>query len=263
MRFIHKIIPLIPNPLVRIPKVMIPKVLNSKVLNSKVLISKVLNPLVLIFLVLIFLVLIPLMVISCNSPDAEISDINDPDEASVDENEYIPPDDPTEGLELGDPVLGREYFLGENRGKCLDCHTLDGVGNNRSYDVEGNKRGYDVEGNKRGYDVEGNKRGYDVEGNNRSYDWDVWALDDTGLRREPEWLAIFIDNPRNLRPEVARMPPFRGDSDGAAIADVVAFLMTLRKPVEHPESTDIKPDDEPDPNFDGIGGFTGHNQGGY
>lgn len=84
-----------------------------------------------------------------------------------------------------------------------------------------------------------------------------WALDDAGLRRDAEWLARFIDNPRNLRPEVVIMPPFRGDSDGGTIADIVAFLMTLRTEIEHPETTDIKPDDEPEPNHDGIAGSGG------
>lgn len=71
----------------------------------------------------------------------------------------------------------------------------------------------------------------------------TWPLDDTGLRRDPEWLAEFIDNPRILRPEVATMPPYRLD-DTATIADIVAFLMTLRTPVEHPEQTDFAPPGE-------------------
>ncbi|MCX6645090.1 MAG: c-type cytochrome [bacterium] len=86
---------------------------------------------------------------------------------------------------------------------------------------------------------------------------DGWALDDTGLRRNPEWLARWIDNPRNIHPEVVIMPPWRGDSAGATIADVVAFLMTLQTEVDHPATTDIKPDNEPEPNHDGIAGSEG------
>jgi len=131
------------------------------------------------------------------------------------------PVDPTLDLHLGDLETGREYFMGENRGRCLDCHTLQG---------DGEPTGY--------------------------------ALDDVGLRREAEWLAIFLDNPRNLRPEVARMPPFRGDSGGAEIRDVVQFLLTLQTPVDHPEPTDVKPGDEPEADHDGFGGFQAPH-GGY
>ena len=116
--------------------------------------------------------------------------------------------------------------MDSNRGKCLDCHTLNG------------------------------------EGNNRGFDGQLWALDDTGIRRSASWLARYIDNPRNIRPEVARMPPFRGDADGAVIADVVAFLMTLTAQTDHPGYEYVKPEDEPDPNFEGVGGFTGIH-GGY
>ncbi len=137
--------------------------------------------------------------------------------ASVAENEpYVIPD-PTEGLELGNPELGREYFYGENRGRCLTCHTLAG---------EGFEGGY--------------------------------ALDDAGLQHDAEWVAIFLDNPRRGRPEVVIMPPYRGDSGGATIADIVQFLMSQRTPVEHPETTDVLPDSEPEPNHDGIGDYGGY-----
>ncbi|HDS30161.1 MAG TPA: hypothetical protein ENN67_03870 [Firmicutes bacterium] len=126
------------------------------------------------------------------------------------ESEIIEPDeeivrfDPRADFELGDAEIGREYFFGENRGRCLTCHTLYG---------EGEPSG--------------------------------WALDDTGLRRDKQWLAIYLDNPRNLRPEVVRMPPYRGD-ESATIPDIVAFLLTLTTPVEHPVPGDIKPESEPD-----------------
>jgi len=142
-------------------------------------------------------------------------------ETSVAETEPVGPVDPTENLGKGDAEVGREYFYGENRGRCLDCHTLQG---------EGEPGGY--------------------------------ALDDIGLRRDPEWLAVFINNPRDLRPEVARMPPYRGDEQGVTIADIVAFLITLKTPVEHPESTDVKPEDEPDPYYPENGGHGG-GQGGF
>jgi hypothetical protein len=127
----------------------------------------------------------------------------------------IVPFDPKSDFELGDPEIGREYFSGENRGRCLTCHTLNSEG----------------------------------EGTG-------WALDDTGLRRDKQWLAIFLDNPRNLRPEVVRMPPFRGD-EVATIPDVIAFLLTLRTPVDHPAHTDVKPADEPDMWEGGVGGRHG------
>lgn len=135
------------------------------------------------------------------------------------ENEL--PFDPTAGLEDGNAEIGEAYFYGDNRGRCLICHTLRGEG---------------------------------FEGG--------WALDDAGLIRDAEWLARWIDNPRNLRPEIVIMPPFRGDSEGATIADIVAFLMTLRTEIEHPDTSDIKPDDEPEPNHDGIAGSGGsHGEG--
>ena len=137
-------------------------------------------------------------------------------ETSVVTEEADLPFDPTEGLDLGKADVGREYFYGENRGRCLTCHKLG-------------------------------EEGFA----------DGWALDDTGLRRSPEWLARWIDNPRNLRPEVVIMPPWRGDSEGATIADVVAFLMTLQTEVDHPPTTDIKPDNEPEPNHEGIAGSEG------
>jgi mono/diheme cytochrome c family protein len=137
-------------------------------------------------------------------------------ETSVVTEENNLPFDPTEGLDLGIADAGREYFYGENRGRCLACHKLGDEGFA-----------------------------------------DGWALDDTGLRRSPEWLARWIDNPRNIRPEVAIMPPWRGDGEGATIADVVAFLMTLLLEVDHPATTDIKPDNEPEPNHDGIAGSEG------
>lgn len=142
-------------------------------------------------------------------------------ETSVAETEAVGVTDPTENLGEGDAEVGREYFYGENRGRCIDCHTLQG---------EGEPGGY--------------------------------PLDDVGLRREPEWLAVFINNPRDLRPEVARMPPYRGDEQGATIADVVAFLMTLKTPVERPEHDEVKPEDEPDPYFPENGGHGG-GQGGF
>lgn len=136
---------------------------------------------------------------------------------AIDENtENELPFDPTAGLEDGIMETGEAYFYGDNRGRCLICHTL------RNEGFEGG-----------------------------------WALDDAGLRRDAEWLARWIDNPRNLRPEVVIMPPFRGDSEGATIADIVAFLMTLRTEIEHPEISDIKPDNEPEPNHDGIAGSGG------
>lgn len=138
------------------------------------------------------------------------------DEASSDDEEDETPYDPTVGLDEGVAEIGEAYFNGENRGRCLTCHTLG-------------------------------DEGFE----------DGWALDDAGLRRSPEWLAIFIDNPRTLRPEVVIMPPWRGDSEGATIADVVAFMLTLQTEVEHPPTTDIKPDDEPEPNHDGIAGSEG------
>ena len=155
------------------------------------------------------------------SPAPEEIATDDVAETSVAETEPVEVIDPTANLDQGDAEIGREYFYGENRGRCLDCHTLNG---------EGEPGGY--------------------------------PLDDAGLRRDPEWLAVFINNPRDLRPEVARMPPYRGDEAGATIADVVAFLMTLQTPVDHPESTDVKPEDEPNayyPDNNGHGG--GH--GGY
>ena len=145
---------------------------------------------------------------SAPPPSSENGDVNGQDDqaaSSTAQTEPLPPPDPTVGLERGKPEIGKEYFYGENRGRCLKCHALGDQGEPTGY-----------------------------------------ALDDVGLRRNSEWLAIFIDNPRNARPEVARMPPFRGDVEGATIADVVAFLMTLMTPVDHPESTDVKPPDEPD-----------------
>jgi len=154
----------------------------------------------------------------CRAPDSGAADVESGQEAatestSVVQTEPVEPPDPFEGLGEGDAELGRDYFYGENRGRCLRCHTLQG---------EGEPTGY--------------------------------ALDDVGLRRDEEWLAIFLDNPRRQRPEVARMPPFRGDSGGARIADVVAFLMTLRTPVDHPEPTDVKPEGEPEAYVGGFGG---------
>jgi len=87
---------------------------------------------------------------------------------------------------------------------------------------------------------------------------DGFILDDIGLRHEAEWLAIFIDNPRRQRPEIAIMPPYRGDSEGATIADIVQFLMTQKTPTVHPETSDIKPEDEPEPNYEGIGEHGGY-----
>jgi mono/diheme cytochrome c family protein len=86
-----------------------------------------------------------------------------------------------------------------------------------------------------------------------------YPLDDAGLRRDPVWLAIFLSNPRTQRPEVARMPPFRGDKI-ATIADTVAFLMTLKTVVDHPAPTDVKPANEPDRNENGVGGRKGQNK---
>ena len=173
---------------------------------------------------LIFILAIFLAFNGCGKPAAQVDNPADEVESTV-QAEDVTPHDPTEGLENGRADIGREYFLDSTRGKCLDCHTLNG------------------------------------EGNTRGFEGEVWALDDAGLRRDPEWLAVFIDNPRTLRPEVARMPPFRGDVKGATIADIVAFLMTLKTEVDHPETADIKPVDEPDPNLGGIGGFTGHGNG--
>jgi len=174
-----------------------------------------------IFLVLFFLIITA----GCTNSSTGQSDTEAGLQESTVGYEYFPPEDPTAGLEDGDAQLGLEYFMGSNRGRCLDCHTVGG------------------------------------EGNDRGFDGEVWALDDTGLRRDPDWLAVYLDNPRNLRPEIARMPPFRGDEAGATLADVVAYLMTLRTEIDHPESTDVKPEDEPDPNFEGIGGFTGTHDG--
>ncbi len=89
-----------------------------------------------------------------------------------------------------------------------------------------------------------------------------WALDDTGLRRDPGWLVTFVTSPRMLRPEVVRMPPFRGDEE-ATILDVVTFLLTLKTPVAHPEPEDIKPEDEPDTWEHGVGGRLGGHIGGF
>jgi mono/diheme cytochrome c family protein len=83
-------------------------------------------------------------------------------------------------------------------------------------------------------------------------------LDDTGLRFKPDYLATFIFNPRMLRPEVEIMPPWRGDPE-AKIADIVAFLMTLKIPVDHPPTTDVKPSDEPLPYEGGVGGHGRYN----
>jgi len=173
----------------------------------------------------ILVIFFMLALAGCPQPTPETSDPPSGGAPAEYEEEYIPPADPTEGLENGDAELGREYFLGSDRGKCLDCHTLNG------------------------------------EGNNREFDGPLWALDDTALRRDAEWLAVYLDNPRNLRPEVARMPPFRGDSGGARLPDIVAYLMTLRTEVDHPDSPYTKPAGEPDPNFDGIGDYTGHGGG--
>jgi mono/diheme cytochrome c family protein len=150
------------------------------------------------------------------SPGPENEEVGLQAETSVAEGEAVGVIDPTANLDQGDAEIGREYFYGENRGRCLDCHTLNG---------EGEAGGY--------------------------------ALDDVGLRRDPEWLAIFINNPRDLRPEVARMPPYRGDEEGATIADIVAFLMTLKTPVEHPESGDVKPEGEPEAHYPENGGHGG------
>ncbi|MFH1676897.1 MAG: c-type cytochrome [bacterium] len=89
---------------------------------------------------------------------------------------------------------------------------------------------------------------------------DGFKLDDVGLRRDPKWLAEFIQNPRSLRPEVARMPPWRGDST-ATIADVVAYLMTLKTKVDHPQSPDKKPAGEPSRYTGEMGGWPGHGGG--
>ena len=174
--------------------------------------------------------IIPILVLLCGlyacSPTADrgSNDVSPPGESlteSVAQAEVDEIIDPTIGLENGDPVLGREYFYGENRGRCLTCHTLNG---------EGDPTGF--------------------------------ALDDAGLRHDARWLAIFLDNPRNLRPEVAIMPPYRGDEGGAKIADIVQFLLTLKTQVDHPESTDVKPPDEPDPDHEAFGGYQGPH-GGY
>jgi hypothetical protein len=156
------------------------------------------------------------LMISCApreaSPDrAGETAVRDGAESVAKTDFILPPEDPTEGLEEGDPEIGRDYFYGENRGRCLRCHRLHG---------EGEPTG--------------------------------WALDDAGLRRDAEWLATFLHNPRGLRPEVARMPPYRGDPK-ARLADVVAFLMSLRTPVEHPEPSDVKPADEPEKWESGVG----------
>lgn len=132
-----------------------------------------------------------------------ISESENP-ELSTTTNEPVEPFDPTIGLDQGIVIIGRDYFFGENRGRCLVCHNLNGQGEPSGF-----------------------------------------PLDDIGLRRTPEWIAQFLYSPRILRPEVARMPPFRGDPQ-ASLADVVAFLLTLTKPVKHPEHKDIKPPDEPD-----------------
>jgi len=86
---------------------------------------------------------------------------------------------------------------------------------------------------------------------------DGFKLDDVGLKRDPKWLAQFIQNPRNLRPEVARMPPWRNDTK-AKIADVVAYLMTLRTKVDHPASPDKKPAGEPSKYTGPMGGLPVH-----
>jgi mono/diheme cytochrome c family protein len=129
--------------------------------------------------------------------------------------------DPTADLDKGNPEIGREYFYGENRGRCLRCHTLNGEGDSTGAAFE---------------------------------------LGDTGLRFEPDYLATFVYNPRMLRPEVAIMPPWRGDPE-AKIADIVAFLMTLKTPVERPPVTDRKPPDESLPYEGGVGGHGKYNPG--
>ncbi len=125
-------------------------------------------------------------------------------ESVVQDEPLTEPFDPRAEHPPGNPDIGREYFRGENRGRCLTCHSLSG---------EGEPTG--------------------------------WVLDDSGLRRDEQWLMIFIDSPRMLRPEVVRMPPFRGD-EVATIPDVVAYLMTLTTPVEHPEHDDELPLGEPE-----------------
>jgi len=168
------------------------------------------------------LLILLIVLAGCTSPESA----GDPPELVADDGqvsagatEEIGPRDPTANLDAGNPDIGREYFYGETRGRCLKCHTLAGEG-------------------------------------------DEWGLplDDVGLRFSRERLAIFIDNPRNVRPEVSRMPPWRGD-EVATIADVVAFLMTFQANVEHPVHTDVKPENEPDLYTGGIGGYSGHSHG--
>ena len=165
---------------------------------------------------LVLIILICLILFSCAPrPVSHTLDSNPASEnpISTASPEVSQQSDPTANLDKGNPEIGREYFLGENRGRCLKCHTLAGEG-----------------------------------------EPGTWALDDTGLRHDARWLAIFIDNPRNQRPEIARMPPFRGDPE-ATIADIVAFLMTLKVAVEHPVPSDVKPPDEPATYEGGVGGF--------
>src|SRR3990172_10561686 len=126
---------------------------------------------------LIFIILMAQLV-SCSKPPEPMIEIESPvSEKNSEITELERMSDPLENLGAGDPEIGREYFYGDNRGRCLRCHTLNGEG----------------------------KPG-------------TWPLDETGLRRDPEWLAIFIDNPRIKRAEVVRMPPFRGDAE-TSIAD--------------------------------------------
>jgi mono/diheme cytochrome c family protein len=166
-------------------------------------------------------VLVTCLMLGCTGEPPPVEEPGEQETVSVTQTEPVVIPDPTEDLELGNPEIGREYFYGENRGRCLTCHTLNGEG---------------------------------FEGG--------WALDDAGLRHDAEYLARFLDNPRNIRPEVAVMPPYRGDSEGATIADVVQFLLTLQTPVERAGPADIKPEDEPEPNHDGIAGSTGSAHGG-
>ena len=149
---------------------------------------------------------------ACGKPSAQVKTPEaKPAETIASSTAQVEQIDPTAGLDKGDPEIGREYFYGENRGRCLACHILNGQGEPGGF-----------------------------------------ALDDAGLRHDPRWLAIFVSNPRAYRPEVARMSPFRGDPV-AKIADVVAFLMTLKTPVEHPAHTDVKPPDEPEKHEGGLG----------
>jgi mono/diheme cytochrome c family protein len=167
------------------------------------------------------LIVILIFILTACSPKsttpASTKSVAEGESVSTANPEILPPKDPTVGLDQGDPEKGKDYFNGENRGRCLACHTLAGKGEMGSY-----------------------------------------PLDDTGLRRSPKWLAQFLFSPRQLRSEVATMPPYRGDPV-ATIADVVAFLMTLKTPVEHPANTDVKPPDEPDKHGGGIPGRSGQN----